>query len=74
MNDVGTKGTSNYVASNLQINPQLKYDLGKKMGWTPGKFYVGVEYLYWSNKYGIEDSSAFNTDNSTTSLLIKAHF
>ena len=74
VNDVGTKGTSNYVASNLQINPQLKYDLGKAMGWAPGKLYVGVEYLYWSNKYGIDDSSAFNTDNSTTSFLVKAHF
>ncbi|WP_217476923.1 outer membrane protein OmpK [Stutzerimonas stutzeri] len=74
VNDVGKKGTPNYVSRNFQFNPQLKYDVGRAMHLAPRTFYVGIEYLYWSNKYGIRDSSAFNTDNNTTSLLFKAHF
>lgn len=34
VNDVGTKGTSNFVAKSLHINPQLKYDFGKALGQT----------------------------------------
>jgi nucleoside-specific outer membrane channel protein Tsx len=35
---------------------------------------VGVEYDYWSDKYGIKDSQSFKTDQSNTSLLVKFHF
>ena len=59
---------------NLHFNPQIKYDLGKRMGWGGKRLYVGLEYTWWSNKYGIRDSAAFDTDESTASLLLKAHF
>ena len=65
--------------ANLHFNPQIKYDLAKAMGWGQ-KFYVGVEYDYWSDKYGIEDESFLGeeilggTDQSAISLLLKAHF
>ena len=35
---------------------------------------MGIEYDYWSNKYGIEDSSVFNTDNNVVNFIVKAHF
>jgi nucleoside-specific outer membrane channel protein Tsx len=35
---------------------------------------VGVEYDYWKDKYGIEDSQYFKTDQSVTSFLVKFHF
>jgi nucleoside-specific outer membrane channel protein Tsx len=35
---------------------------------------VGVEYDYWSDKYGIEDSRAFKTNQNVTSFLVKVHF
>lgn len=60
--------------SNLHINPQIKYDLGKFFGYAPRHLYAGVEYDYWSNKYGIKDSAAFGTDQDTFSLLLKYHF
>lgn len=60
--------------SNIHFNPQLKYDFGKLLGWGDKRFYAGVEYSYWKNKYGIKDSDAFDTDQSVTSLLLKAHF
>ena len=60
--------------ANFHFNPQVKYDLGKALGWQPKKLYAGIEYSYWKNKYGIKDSSAFDTDQSVTNLLVKAHF
>ena len=63
----------NSYHANLHFNPQVKYDLAKGMGWGK-KFYVGVEYDYWSDKYGIRDRQVFTTNQSAISLLLKAHF
>ena len=61
-------------SKNLHINPQIKYDLGKLLGEKPRQLLVGIEYDYWSNKYGIEDSSGFDTNQSAASLLLQYHF
>lgn len=74
VNDVGTKGKSDYVARSFHFNPQIKYDLGKALGHGAKTVYAGIEYDFWSDKYGIEDSRGFPTDQSATSLLLKAHF
>lgn len=60
--------------ANLHFNPQVKYDLGKALGWQAKTLYTGIEYSYWKNKYGIKDSSAFDTDQNVTNLLVKVHF
>ena len=60
--------------ANLHFNPQVKYDLGKALSWSAKQLYVGVEYDYWKNKYGIEDSGSFKTNQDTASLLVKYHF
>ncbi|PAU54872.1 hypothetical protein BZL41_21250 [Pseudomonas sp. PIC25] len=60
--------------ANLHFNPQIKYDLGKALNWGAKQAYVGIEYDYWQNKYGIEDSRYFDTDQNTASLLLKVHF
>ncbi|WP_282376791.1 outer membrane protein OmpK [Pseudomonas sp. PS01302] len=60
--------------ANLHFNPQVKYDLGKALSWGEKQLYVGVEYSYWKDKYGIQDSDAFTTTQNTTSLLVKVHF
>jgi nucleoside-specific outer membrane channel protein Tsx len=59
---------------NIHINPQIKYNLGKLLWNETQRLYVGIEYDYWSNKYGIKDSSAFRTDQSACSFLLKYHF
>lgn len=65
--------------ANLHFNPQIKYDVAKAFG-VGKKVYVGVEYDYWSDKYGIEDEGFVGseilggTDQSAISLLVKAHF
>jgi len=74
VNDAGSKARGNYLAKNFHFNPQVKYDLGKALDHGAGRLYVGVEYDYWSNKYGIEDSRVFNTDNNVVNFIVKAHF
>lgn len=65
--------------ANLHFNPQIKYDVAKAFGFGK-KVYVGVEYDYWSNKYGINDDGFVGseilggTDQSAISFLLKAHF
>ena len=60
--------------ANLHINPQVKYDLGKALGWSAKQLYTGIEYDYWKNKYGVKDSGAFDTNQNVTNLLVKVHF
>ena len=60
--------------ANLHFNPQVKYDLGKAVGWKAKKLYTGIEYSYWKNKYGIKNSRAFDTNQNVTNLLVKVHF
>ena len=59
--------------ANFHFNPQIKLDLGDFYG-NPDKLFVGVEIDYWTNKYGIKDSSAFDTDQFAVSGLLKYHF
>ena len=70
-NDENRRGTYH---ANLHFNPQIKYDLGKALKWGEKQLYVGIEYDYWKNKYGIKDTADFDTDQNTASLLVKVQF
>jgi nucleoside-specific outer membrane channel protein Tsx len=65
--------------AHLHFNPQVKYDLGKAMGWGGKTVYVGVEYDYWKNKFGIDDDGVLGrdvlggTNQNTASVLLKVH-
>ncbi len=56
---------------NVHINPQLKYDLGKSLmgDAKANKLFVGIEYDYWKNKYGVK-----GIDQNTYSVIAKYHF
>lgn len=56
------------------LNPQLSVDLGKLAGYSPKKFYAGVEVDLWWNKYQIANSAAFDSNQQAASLLFKYHF
>ncbi|WP_407315920.1 outer membrane protein OmpK [Pseudomonas sp. nanlin1] len=70
-NDSNAQGTYH---ANLHFNPQIKYDLGKALNLGAKQLYVGIEYDYWKDKYGIKDSRFFDSDQNTASLLVKAFF
>ncbi|TLX54085.1 hypothetical protein DN824_21305 [Stutzerimonas nosocomialis] len=78
INDASNSDTE--LKRNLHINPQIKYDLGKALDHAAGTLYVGIEYDYWSNKYGIEDGGYVSrnfvgkTDQNTFSAIVQVHF
>lgn len=54
------EGYANFTGANGPCHasqlaqPQLRWDVGSHFG-KPDKAYVGMEYHYWRNKFGIED-------------------
>ncbi|MBL4909174.1 MAG: nucleoside-binding protein [Alteromonadaceae bacterium] len=61
--------TSTDIAkATLNFTSQLKYDIAPIIGLT-SKLYVGIEYVYWQNKFGID-----GVDEKNINLLIKYHF
>lgn len=67
-------GFMDYVPSNdnkstsMNLTSQLKYNLGDTLN-LKTKLYVGVEYVYWNNKFGID-----GIDEKNMNLLVKYHF
>ena len=55
-------------ASEMNFTSQLKWNAGKLIG-TSAPVYVGVEYAYWNNKFGID-----GVDERNPALLLKWHF
>jgi Nucleoside-binding outer membrane protein len=57
---------------NYHLNPQISVDLGNIWG-SPDKFYAGVEWDLWWNKYQIPNSPGFDTNQNAISLMFKYH-
>jgi len=60
--------SSDTQAAEMNFTSQLKYNLGGMLG-TKSPVYIGIEYAFWNNKYGIS-----GIDERSTSLLFKWHF
>jgi nucleoside-specific outer membrane channel protein Tsx len=60
--------STNGLASSFNLTSQLKYDIAPHFDLN-SKLYLGVEYVYWNNKFGIQD-----IDERNMNLLIKYHF
>lgn len=41
----------------ILMQPQVRLDLGEALGNEAGNFFVGIEYQYWKNKYGVKDKN-----------------
>lgn len=59
--------------AHFHFNPQIKIDMKKWLG-GDREWYVGLEYDFWHEKYGIDNSESFDTNQNTASLLLKYHF
>ncbi|MFT5722418.1 MAG: nucleoside-specific outer membrane channel protein Tsx [Motiliproteus sp.] len=55
-------------ASELNFTSQLKWNLGALLG-TKAPVYVGVEYVNWTNKFGIQ-----GVDEHNPNLMLQLHF
>jgi len=54
--------------SSMNYTSQLKYDIGPTLK-LKNKLFIGVEYVYWKNKFGIDGITEKNAN-----LLVKYHF
>ncbi|MGL1956113.1 MAG: nucleoside-binding protein [Colwellia sp.] len=52
----------------MNFTSQLKYNIASMLN-LETKLYVGIEYAYWNNKFGIKD-----VDERNVNLLVKYHF
>jgi nucleoside-specific outer membrane channel protein Tsx len=41
----------------MLAQPQLLLDVGDLVGWKSDVFYIGTEYSFWLNKFGVEDAN-----------------
>jgi len=62
------RGAEGDAASDWNLNPQLKVDVGAAFG-LPGHVFAGVEYYHWHNKFGIE-----GVDERVLSPLLQCRF
>ncbi len=46
-------GSESFLVSNIQSQPQVLIDIGRIMNYK-NKFYLGLEYQYWRNKFGLK--------------------
>jgi len=56
------------LSTSFNMTSQLKYDVAPQLGLT-SKLYLGVEYVYWNNKFGVQ-----GVDERNVNLLVKYHF
>ena len=53
--DFRTGNTNNSGNFNILAQPQMLIDIGDLAGWKSDKIYIGTEYSYWYNKFGLDD-------------------
>lgn len=59
--------------ANLNLTPQLKWLVSPTLG-IESQLWLGVEYVFWQNKFGIADSQNRRSNERNVNLLIKWHF
>lgn len=68
-----TNSPGDNFTSSLNLTPQLKWNISRYLH-QANAVYVGIEYVYWNNKYNLQDSSAFTTNERNLNWLLKMHF
>jgi nucleoside-specific outer membrane channel protein Tsx len=65
--------SSTETHESFHFGPQIKIDMKKWLN-TSHQWYLGIEYDYWADKFGIENSDLRDSQQNTFSLLAKWHF
>ncbi len=55
--DVKDANTNRYGNVSMLAQPQLLLDVGDLAGWKSDVFYIGTEFSYWLNKFGVKDAN-----------------
>ena len=64
-----TADTCAKAENSLNFTPQLKMDFGSMFGYEAKKLWVGVEWVMWNSKFGVD---GWNENNPN--VLVKWHF
>jgi nucleoside-specific outer membrane channel protein Tsx len=67
--DFRTGNTNNSGNFHILAQPQMLIDVGHLAGWHQDKLYIGTEYMYWYNKFGLD-----GVEESTVQGMIIAFF
>lgn len=73
-----SNGFSDYIfgwgprARNFHLSQQLNFDVGARSG-KPGKYFLGLEFDYWNNQFGIKNSPELDTRQRGISILFRVH-
>lgn len=62
------KDDGTQAETQMNFTSQFKYDIAPHIGYD-SKFFVGIEYVFWNNKFGID-----GIDERNVNLLAKFHF
>ena len=57
------------TTAGFNFTSQLKWDIGRQLDIEKDKLFIGIEYVYWINKFGIQ-----GVDEKNPNLIIKWHF
>lgn len=68
-----TNSPGNGRSSSMNLTPQLKWDIRRYLQ-QKSAVYIGIEYVYWNNKYNLANSSALTSNERNPNLLFKMHF
>ncbi len=60
--------SSDDKSKSMNMTSQLKYNIGPALN-LKSKLFVGIEYVFWQNKFGID-----GVDERNANLLVKYHF
>lgn len=67
--DFQTANSSSAGSFQILSQPQLLLDIGDLAGWQKDKLYIGTEYIFWHNKFGIK-----GIDESVVQAMIIGFF
>lgn len=67
-------GSEGIYRRNVLFVPQLKVDIGEMFGAGAGNLWAGIEYQYWSPKYGLPASVPIKRDESVAQLMLQWFF
>lgn len=69
---IGAKGYG--TVPETLLSTEVMYDVGKALYSVPNKLWVGVQYQYWRNKFGLPYSTVPGAKASTPMVRVEYHF
>ncbi len=75
ISEKGKNESGRDTATETNIDMQMMYDLSNALGAKPKTFRLGVEYQYWNNKFGNDNSqSMFNGGALAKTWMVRAEY